>query len=83
MTRYYFDLSDGTRERDDTGIEFPDVRAAQREGIQYAGKVLKHDPGRLEQGHMRVDIRDEQGALCAIDVRLVGRPGEEGSAVPS
>lgn len=72
MKRYFFDLSDGSQERDLSGTEFPDDQTAQREAIRYAGEVLKHEPDRLSHGHMRVDVSDDvRSILFAIDVSLI------------
>ena len=71
MKRYFFNLSDGTRERDDTGQPFVDDMAAQREAIRFAGEILKHEPDRLEHGCLKVDVNDEAGAvLFVVDVQL-------------
>lgn len=69
MKRYFFDLSDGTQERDKDGTEYPDEQQAQREAVRYAGEVLKHEPNRLEHGHMRIDVTDEaRSTLFSITV---------------
>jgi len=71
MARYYFNLSDGTREADETGTEMANDQDAQREAVRFAGEVMRHEPARLEHGQMQVDVTDHEGALLfRIDVRL-------------
>lgn len=72
MPHYFFDLSNSERETDETGIELPDDNAAQCEAIRFAGEILRHQPGRLEQGSMKVDVSDRaQRVLFSVDVKLV------------
>lgn len=59
MTRYFFDLTDGTHERDDAGVELPGVGDAREEAIRFLGEVLKHEPERLVDGRLRVDVSDD------------------------
>lgn len=74
MLRYFFDLSDGGWEPDEIGTELPDVDAAHREAIRFAGEVLKSEPRRLSKGEMRVDVHDGAHSFAfAIVVRLEQR----------
>jgi hypothetical protein len=59
MTRYFFDLTDGTHERDNTGVELAGVEDATEEAIRFLGEVLKHEPERLAADSLRVDVSDD------------------------
>lgn len=72
MPRYFFDLTDGSRDPDTTGTELPDREAAEREAIRFLGEVLKHEPGRLADGTLKVELQDEdRRPRCVITVSVV------------
>ena len=71
MRRYFFDLSDGGWEPDRIGTELRDDAAAQQEAIRFAGEMLKHEPGRLQHGEVRVNVHDEDPSVrFAVVVQL-------------
>ena len=71
MKRYFFNLSDGTFEPDQEGTELPDDQHAQQQAIRFAGDVLRHEPHRLGDGHLRIDVSvANESVLFAIDISL-------------
>lgn len=60
MERYFFDLRNGTVERDVTGTELPGLADARREAIRFLGEVLKDEPERLAEGTLHVDVSDDR-----------------------
>ncbi len=60
MERYFFDLRNGTVERDVTGTELPGLADARREAIRFLGEVLKDEPERLVEGTLHVDVSDDR-----------------------
>lgn len=67
VPRYFFDLTDGSREPDLVGTQLPDEHAAERMAIRFLGEVLKHEPERLSAGPLRVNVREEDdGYRCII-----------------
>lgn len=60
MERYFFDLRDGTVERDETGTELAGLPEARREAIRFLGEVLKDEPERLAEGTLHVDVSDDR-----------------------
>lgn len=74
MPRYFYDLTDGSREPDVDGIEMPDHDTAVREAIRFLGEVLKEEPQRLAESTLRVDMRDEaRRQTCVVEVSLTYR----------
>jgi len=52
MTRYYFHVLDGTAITDETGEEFPDIKAAKAEAVKLASGLLADGLGEtFWQGH--------------------------------
>ncbi len=41
MPRYFFNIQDGRNINDDTGMELPDIYAAQHEAIKLSGELLR------------------------------------------
>jgi hypothetical protein len=71
MKRYFFDVSDGWRDPDRVGTELPDDRAARREAIRFAGDILRHEPHRLEEARMRIDVHDRERTVAfVIEIRM-------------
>ena len=85
MPRYHFHSVDGHRVNDDSGVMLPDDRAAQYEGVRFAGEVLKGEPGLIwEKGQWRVEVTDDDNVLLftvitlAIDApRPASHPAED------
>jgi hypothetical protein len=44
MPRYYFNVEDGQRLLDDTGLDLPDIAAARNEALRTSGNLLKSGP---------------------------------------
>ena len=64
MARYFFDTVDGSRCKDDEGIELKNLSAARKQAIVYAGEVLNHDPEVLWDGHdFKVFVKNEDHVL--------------------
>ena len=71
MPRYHFSSVDGKREPDPEGSVLVNDEAAQAMAIQYAGEVLKSDPGLLwSHGHWRVEVTDDDGRLLFTVITL-------------
>ncbi len=71
MKRYFFDVTDGFHDQDEKGVELADDRAAQIEAIRFAGEVLRHEPDRLEDGRLSIQVFDaEHEPLFSITVTL-------------
>jgi hypothetical protein len=72
MTRYFFDLSDGSQEPDTTGTELAGEAAARREAVRFVGEILKFEPERLGDGPLRVVVRaGDCAVLFAVEVTLL------------
>ena len=73
MTRYYFNLSDGSRlsDRDDVGQELPDRHAAWEVATRYAGDSLRDLDGDLKlDTDWRLEVQTEDGArVFQISIR--------------
>ncbi|PSJ36332.1 DUF6894 family protein [Allosphingosinicella deserti] len=62
--RYFFNIADGQRVRDDIGQELPDHEAAQRYAVIVATEILQDDPQFIWEGHdVRVQVTDDRGLL--------------------
>lgn len=44
MPRYYFHVQDGRILHDETGLDFPDLAAAQNEALRTTAELLKSGP---------------------------------------
>jgi hypothetical protein len=51
MARYFFHTADGSRDRDEDGVDLPDIQAARIEAIRYAGEMLTQHPDLLGGAH--------------------------------
>ena len=64
MPRYFFHLTDGSRERDREGTELVSNAVARVEAIKLTGAVMSEDPDRLWDGReFRVEVTDERARL--------------------
>lgn len=72
MPRYFFDVHDGTNLRDEEGTELPDLDAARRIAIQYAGALLEECGHRLGFGESWcLEATDEaRRVLFQLDFRV-------------
>jgi hypothetical protein len=79
MPRYFFATADGSRERDDEGLELSDNNAARRAAIRYAGAIMEGDPNVLWDGQdFRIEVTDEKGRLLFTVITLaVDAPASE------
>lgn len=50
MPRYYFNLADGHRERDDDGVELAGLNEARREAVVFLGATLRDEPDMIGDG---------------------------------
>jgi hypothetical protein len=72
VARYFFDTTDGDRDVDREGVDFPDDGAAREAAIRYAGSMLSDRPS-LAAPHrpFRVSARDEAGRhVVSVTVTL-------------
>jgi hypothetical protein len=72
MKRYFFDTTDGDRDIDRDGVEFPDDGAAREAAIRYAGSMINDKPSlTMPDQPFRVYARDEAGtAVVTVVVTL-------------
>ncbi|WP_353203661.1 hypothetical protein [Sphingomonas sp.] len=47
MSRYFFDISDGSDFRDLEGSDWPDLATAQIEAVRYSAEILREMPERF------------------------------------
>ena len=73
MTRYFFNLCDGSRfsDRDDVGQELPDRETAWEVATRYAGDSLRDLDGDLKpDSDWRLEVQTEDGArVFQISIR--------------
>lgn len=82
MPRFFFHAHDGTTVLDEEGTVLPDLEAARKLAVRFAGDLLR-DLGRdLEDGEdWKIDVADEHGLilftilLAALDAPAVRREG--------
>ena len=75
MPKFFFDLHESGRVlRDEDGIELADERSAELQARRTACDVTKDS---FEQGDttVKVLVRDEQGAVLAVEVSAKVRSG--------
>ncbi len=61
MPRFYFHVQDG-REQDFDGIELPDLDAARREAVRFAGYLIQNAAETLPAGELwSMQVCDEEG----------------------
>lgn len=79
MGHYFFNLVDGGRERDETGLDLPDIEAARMEAVRYAGDLIRSEPGTLwAKGQWRVEVTDDRGVLiCTVITLAIDAPTPE------
>jgi hypothetical protein len=63
MPRFYFDRTNGTNERDDRGTELAGIEAARSHAIRLAGETLQHQPERVEEDDLRIEVSDANRLL--------------------
>lgn len=64
MPRYYFNICDGVRAPDETGIELANWHDARVEAIRLAGAILKGDAQRLAlSDDWHLEVADERGLM--------------------
>jgi hypothetical protein len=68
--RYFFHTADGSRDRDTDGTELPDLAAARRQAIIYAGDCMSDDPGILGDRDFRVEVTDENDLMLFTVITL-------------
>jgi hypothetical protein len=68
--KYYFHTADGSRDRDTDGTELPNLAAARRQAIIYAGDCMSHDPEILNESDFRVEVTDENDLLLITVITL-------------
>lgn len=69
--RYFFHTADGSRDRDETGTEFPDHATAQKEAVMFAGEYIADHPDILADRHdFRVEVTDDHNMLLFTVIAL-------------
>ena len=64
MPRYHFNIYDGITSIDREGTELPDIQAARREAIIFAGAVIEDTGKRLKLGEeWRMEVTDDDGLI--------------------
>jgi len=62
MPRYFFHVHDGDNFPDLRGTQLPDVEAARKEAVRFAGALLSDHPDKFwssGEWHMRVTNQDD------------------------
>ncbi|MDO6416765.1 hypothetical protein Q4F19_20440 [Sphingomonas sp. BIUV-7] len=69
--RYYFHTADGSRDRDTTGTELPNLNAARKQAIMFAGECMAFDPDILSDHHdFRVEVTDKRDMILFTIITL-------------
>jgi len=64
VARYFFHTADGSRDRDEDGVDLPDIQAARLEAIRYVGEMLSQHPDLLGTGQdFCVEVMNEHDQL--------------------
>lgn len=67
VTRYFFNILDGTATRDLDGTDLPDIYVAQAEAIRLAGEILRDMGGRFwNDAEWRLEVSDESGQVLFV-----------------
>lgn len=71
MTRYFFDLRDGSYYPDETGTVMPSMKAAKCEAARRIAGLLQADPEKFWAGdEWEMEVKDETGliffSICII-----------------
>jgi hypothetical protein len=69
--RYFFHTADGSRDRDETGTEFPDDATARKQAVMFAGEYIADNPDILAGRHdFRVEVTDDHDMLLFTVIAL-------------
>lgn len=64
LPKYFFQVAGGNHVLDVEGRELHDASVARREGIKFAGEILKDMPTLLyETASLKIDVTDENGKV--------------------
>lgn len=64
LPKYFFQVAGGNHVLDVEGRELHDASVARREGIKFAGEILKGMPTLLyETASLKIDVTDENGKV--------------------
>lgn len=64
LPKYFFQVAGGNHVLDVEGRELHDASVARREGIKFAGEILKDMPTVLyETASLKIDVTDESGQV--------------------
>lgn len=67
MPRFYFDVLDGdSLTRDDTGLEFPNLDAAEDEAARAIADIARDSLPKCRGSELCVRVRDADGRLALI-----------------
>lgn len=79
---YYFHTADGSRDRDEEGMDLPDHNAARRQAITYAGECMHYEPDILANRDFRVEVTDADDKLLFTVITLaIDAPAAEARSV--
>lgn len=73
MPRYFFDITDGTREEDLIGTDFHSLEEARTQAIRFAGELLRDHSHMIWDGHdLKVEVSNgDRVPLFAIIMSAV------------
>lgn len=66
MPRFFFDVYNGTVERDDEGSDFADPADARREAVRASGGILRDRPDTDLTQPWKMIVRDEDNGVVAM-----------------
>lgn len=61
MTRYFFDVSNGSDVSDDVGLNFDDAHTASQEALRSLPDMVKDQPFKRMGEKVSVTVRDNHG----------------------
>ena len=83
MPKFFFNIRDGYSYKDDTGIELPDIYAAQKEAIRYSGEVLREMGAKFwDETEWKLEVTDEGGRILfslRFSAQEYGLTGDDGA----
>ncbi len=83
MPRYFFHVQDGSDYVDLQGTELPDLAAARREGVRFAGALLLDGSDAFwRAGEWRMRVTDATD-LTLFELTFFATEGAGGPAVPA
>ncbi|MBW6530410.1 hypothetical protein KZ820_06655 [Sphingomonas sp. RRHST34] len=80
MPRFFFHVTDGVDIRDEEGTELPNLKAARRVAVQYAGALLREvDSDELDRHDWVMTVTDDTGlTMFTLNIFLMLAPSISG-----